>query len=53
MKKPNWEKLFEDKDWVAKLACLSVIFSILNYLNTSLKVQVTSVFRMADGYLDV
>jgi hypothetical protein len=47
-KKPDWAKLFKDKDWVVKLAYLSDIFFIANYLKTSLQGQMVSVFRMAD-----
>ncbi|GAA6086401.1 SCAN domain-containing protein 3-like [Tachysurus ichikawai] len=39
---------FSDKVWVAKLAYLSDIFSLLNELNLSLQGKMTTVFKLAD-----
>lgn len=47
-KKPNWAQLFLDVNWVATLAYLADIFSILNDLNASMQGRMVSCFTIAD-----
>ncbi len=47
-KKPNWTQLFQNANWLAKLAYLADIFTIFNELNTSMQGRMATCFTLAD-----
>ena len=50
-KKPEWAFLLGDEHWLAMLAYLIDIFSIFNYLKTSIKERNASLFE-SEGKFD-
>ncbi len=47
-KKTNWTQLFQNVNWLAKLAYLADIFTIFNELKTSMQGRMATCFTLAD-----
>ncbi len=47
-KKTNWTQLFQNVNWLAKLAYLADIFTIFNELDTSMQGRMATCFTLAD-----